>query len=338
MLHANVCIEALSYELPPNVVSSASIFDDLAHTLERLRIPAEGLQALTGVEERRFWDRGMPLHEAAARAARKALSASGVSADDIGCLINTSVSRDYVEPSVASLVHGALGLGPNCLNFDVGNACLAFFNALSLVADMIEKQQIEAAMVVCAESSRDITEATVARLRGDGIDGDRLREQFAALTLGSGAVAAILTHRSRSRSQHRLSGHVAVADTRYSQLCLGKPTEMITDHKALLTVGVELGQRTWRQACATFGWDPTNVDHYVCHQVTVTHHRAMLASIGVDPSRSFATFPFLGNVGPASVPITLALAVERGLIRPGHRLALLGIGSGLNCSMMEVLW
>lgn len=338
MLHSNVCIESLGYELPPNVVSSASIFERLGPTLDRLRVPADALQALAGVDERRYWDRGVPLYQSAARAARKALAASGVPRERIGCLISTSVCKDYIEPSMAALVHGELELPGGCLNFDVGNACLAFLNGLSLMAEMIERGQIESGIVVDAESSRDVTEATVQRLLSDDADADRLREQFAALTLGSGAVAAVLTHASKSRAQHRLVGHVALADTRYSRLCLGQPTEMITDQRMLLTAGVDLARRTWSLACSTFGWTGDSVDLFVCHQVGSTHHRVIFETLGLDVRKSYVTFPFLGNVGPASVPLTLALAEERGRVKRGNRVALLGIGSGLNCSMMEVLW
>jgi 3-oxoacyl-[acyl-carrier-protein] synthase-3 len=46
----------------------------------------------------------------------------------------------------------------------------------------------------------------------------------------------------------------------------------------------------------------------------------------------------MGNVGPASVPIVLAKIKELGKVRRGDRVALLGIGSGLNCSMAEIVW
>ncbi len=338
MLHVNVCLESLGFELPAQVVSSASLFQELKPTLDRLGIPAQGLLTLTGVEERRFWERGTPLHAVAARAARKALDAARIAPERIGCLVSTSVCRDYIEPSVASLVHGELGLGADCLNFDLGNACLAFMNGLSVVAGMIEKGEIEAALVVDAEGSREVTEATVARLLAPETTADQFRAQFASLTLGSGAVAAVLTHASLAQNRHRLVGHVAQAATRYSHLCLGTPTEMTTDHSQLLSAGVSLATQTWRCACSTFGWSADSLDLFVTHQVTATHHRAICSALELDPRRSFVTYPFLGNVGPASVPLTLALAVERGRVKPGDRIALMGIGSGLNCSMMELVW
>ena len=43
-------------------------------------------------------------------------------------------------------------------------------------------------------------------------------------------------------------------------------------------------------------------------------------------------------IGPASVPIVLSKLKEMGRLKKGQRIALLGIGSGLNCSMAEVVW
>lgn len=338
MLHEHVCLEAVAYELPPNVISTESIFDELAPTLDRLQIPAAGLMAISGVEERRFWDRGVDLSLVAARAARKALETAGLRTDQVGCLIGTSVCKDYIEPSLASLVAGELELPETAISFDIANACLAFLNGMSVVAEMIHRGTITAGLVVDAESSREVTEATVARLLEPGTDANRFREQFAALTLGSGAVAAVLTHESQSRTGHRLTGHVALSDSRHSRLCLGKPTEMITDQKGLLEAGIELARRTWELAGSTFGWNESNVDLFVCHQVGSTYQRSLFERLGLELSRAFLTYPFLGNVGPASVPLTLALARDRGRIQKGHRLALMGIGSGLNCSMMEVVW
>ena len=66
--------------------------------------------------------------------------------------------------------------------------------------------------------------------------------------------------------------------------------------------------------------------------------QAISDALALPPDRCVATYPFLGNVGPAAVPITLAHAVAEGKLLPGDRAALMGIGSGLNVSMMAVTW
>jgi 3-oxoacyl-[acyl-carrier-protein] synthase III len=80
------------------------------------------------------------------------------------------------------------------------------------------------------------------------------------------------------------------------------------------------------------------VQRSICHQVGGTHRKMMLQSLELSPERDFCTFPWLGNTGSVALPITMALAVERGFIEPRDHVALLGIGSGINCVMLAVDW
>ncbi len=68
------------------------------------------------------------------------------------------------------------------------------------------------------------------------------------------------------------------------------------------------------------------------------HTESLVKLLGLDLQKVHTIFPELGNVGPASVPITLAHAAELGKVNKGDRVALMGIGSGLNCAMAELLW
>ena len=98
----NVAIEAVACELPSTIVTSAEIEFQLAGTMERMGIKPGLIEGLTGIRERRFWDADQQASDVATLAAENVLAKSGVSRDAIGCLISTSVSKDYIEPSVAS--------------------------------------------------------------------------------------------------------------------------------------------------------------------------------------------------------------------------------------------
>ena len=76
----------------------------------------------------------------------------------------------------------------------------------------------------------------------------------------------------------------------------------------------------------------------ICHQVGAAHRDTILRSLGIAPDKDFSTFPYLGNIGTVSLPLTAALAEEREFLRPGDRVGFLGIGSGLNCLMLGVEW
>lgn len=338
MLLHNVCLEGVAYELPPYVMTTDAIFEELSPMLERLKIPPEGIASASGVEERRYWAPGTTIVESSTRAARKVLEKTGVDPAEIGCIVSTSVCKDYIEPSMASIVHGELGLSPDCLNFDIGNACLAFMNAVSVVGDMIDQGRMKAALLIDSESSREVVDATIRHLLQPHITVADFQLHFAALTLGSGAVAAVLTHKSISRTGHKVVGHVSVADTRHRNLCLGNKESMTVQARPLMDAGVSLANRTWQRCQEVFGWSDDKIDLYVGHQVGRRHYEVLFEALGLNQAHSYVTYPFLGNVGPASVPLTLALAEESGRLQSGHRVALMGIGSGLNCSMMEVVW
>ena len=106
----------------------------------------------------------------------------------------------------------------------------------------------------------------------------------------------------------------------------------------MLDHGVALGERTWELFLREMEWRVADVDRTVCHQVGSAHRGVMLSRMGLEPDQDFKTYEYLGNTGTAGLPVAVALAEERGFLQPGHRVGLLGIGSGLNCMMLGVDW
>ena len=77
---------------------------------------------------------------------------------------------------------------------------------------------------------------------------------------------------------------------------------------------------------------------YALHQVGKANHDALIARLGLPEARVLRLYPDHGNVGAAGVPSTLAAAVAAGRVRAGDTALLMGIGSGLNCTMVGVTW
>ncbi len=338
MKFKNVVIQSLTAVDPPIRVTSIEIEKQLRTTFNRLGIRDNLLEEVSGISARRFWEDGTLPSDAATLAAEKALDEAGIDRGKIGALINTSVCRDYLEPSTACIVHGNLGLADNCLNFDVGNACLAFLNGMDIASRMIERTEIDYALIVDGESSRPITEATIDRLQDPDVGEQQFRAEFASLTLGSGAVAMILARRELAPRGHPYLGSVSRSATEFNNLCQGQMDRMVTDTRILLSEGLKLASKTFLAAKIAFGWVASELDQFIIHQVSKVHTDSLIKLLGLDPEKVHAIYPEMGNVGPASVPIVLAKAAELGKIKRGDRVALLGIGSGLNCSMAEIIW
>lgn len=336
--YREVVISGIAHVDAPHRVTSAELESRFERTLTRLRMRPGLLERLAGIEARHFWDEGVMPSEAAASAGEKALADWGGDREEIGILVNTSVSRDYIEPSTASLVHGRLGLPPESTSFDLSNACLGFLNGMNVVAAMIERGEVDHGLVVNAESARFGVESTVARLARDDADAAAYRDQFATLTLGSGAVAMVLSRGDLAPGGHRYLGGLSRAATQHAHLSTAQVDQMRTDAAGLLAAGLELAAATWKEAVDAFDLGDDTVDLYAVHQVSKVHTRAVAETLGVDHDKMPLTFPEYGNMGPASVPTVVSKAAADGTLAPGHRVVLMGIGSGLNASAAEIVW
>ena len=122
MRFEKVYIEGLAYHLPDNIVTSAEIEKRLAPLYDRLKLPQGRLELMSGIQERRFWEKGVFPSEVATVAGEKAIARSGLDSDQIGCLISASVCRDFLEPSTASGIHNNLKLPGEEFVFDVNKA------------------------------------------------------------------------------------------------------------------------------------------------------------------------------------------------------------------------
>ena len=348
MKFRHVCLESFGHVLPERVVTSAQLERRLAPVYERFHLHEGRLELMSGIRERRFWDEGARPSQVAALAAEKALAASSVHREDIGCLIHASVRRDFLEPATASVVHHNLSLAPQATVYDISNACLGFVNGMINLANMIELGQVTKGLIVAGESSRQLVETTIANLLNDpDLTRQQLKQAIASLTIGSGAVALVMAHESVSGTGHRLLGGAVRAATHHKDLCRGSADTgfasdarmlMSTDSETLLVRGCELAAETWADFKKLLGWTEDAVDRAFTHQVGVAHREKLYEAIGVDPGKDFSTLEFLGNVGSVSLPLTMAIGVEQEPPAAGERIALLGIGSGLNCIMLGVCW
>ena len=332
--YADTAILSVTAVDAPIVVTSQQLDDALSETYARLGLRPGMLEALAGISQRRWWTPDVSFADAAAMAGAKALAEAGIRADQVGLLVDTSVCRDRLEPSAAVDVHAQLGIGTSCLNFDLSNACLGFINGMQLAAMMIDSGQVDYALVVDGEGSRYTQERTIERLQRPSTTKADILNNFATLTLGSGGAAMVLGRASEHPSGHRFVGGVSRAATEHHRLCVGDLDGMSTDARGLLEAGVSLAVDTWRDSQDVFDW--SDLDSYIIHQVSKLHSEAICQAIGIDPDRVPQTFPTQGNIGPASVPFTLAKVAPD--LLAGHRIACMGIGSGLNSAVIEIIW
>ena len=347
MRYQNVCIESIGYVLPQEIWTTADVEQKLQPLYQRLRLPEGRLELMSGIAERRFWERGTTSGQLSVESCRLAIEAAGIDKSLVGSLIHGSVCRDFLEPATACSVHHKVGLSPDCFIYDVSNACLGILSGMLQAANMIELGQIRAALVVGSEGGRQLVENTIRTLNEDqSLTRKSIKNSIASLTIGSASCAVLLTHDSISKSKNRIVGAAVRASTEHHELCQSHEDQvgasmallMDTDSEALMKAGVATGIDTMREFQKETGWQTSDIDRTVCHQVGTAHRKSMLESLSIDPEIDYPTFSWLGNTGSAALPSALAVSCEKDFITAGHRVALLGIGSGINCTMIGVEW
>jgi 3-oxoacyl-[acyl-carrier-protein] synthase-3 len=319
----------------------------LSPLYSRLKLPEGRLELMSGIKERRVWAPGTLPSGPSVESGKLAIEAANIAPADIGCLIHASVCRDFLEPATASRVHHGIGLGSQCWVYDVSNACLGLLNGAVQIAQMIETGMIKAGIVVGTENSRPLLTQTIEALNQDlSLTRKSVKPAFASLTIGSGSCAWLLTHREISKSGTPLEFAVAEARTEHHELCMsdqdaagaGMQPLMDTDSEKLMAEGIRTGQAAFDRLLLETGWQRPVIDRTICHQVGARHRVSMLDAMQLDINKDVVTFPRLGNTGSVALPLTVAAAAASGQVCQGERIAMLGIGSGINSVMLASIW
>lgn len=348
MRYRHVCLEAVSYLLPPDVVSSEQIEQQLEPVYNKLGLNVGRLELMSGITTRRFFPHGTRPSDASILSARAAVEASQLPQSAFGALIHGSVCRDQLEPATANRVHHELGLPASSFVFDISNACLGLMNGAILIADLIEAGRIQAGVVVGTEIGRPLVEGTIQTLLNDDtLTRQSIKSAFASLTIGSGSAAFVLCDRKLSQHGTSLLGGEVLSNTETYRLCEGGSVErstqqgsplMETDSEALLHAGVDLADATWRKFSHTLGWNSESIDRVITHQVGRAHRKLLLDRLQIEHSKDSPTVQDLGNTGAVALPTALGVAIDQQRFSPNHSIGLFGIGSGLNCIMLGLDW
>lgn len=326
--------------------SSELIEQRLLPTYEKLKLPAGRLELMTGIKERRLWPVGTRSSDLSTLAAKKLLKDQNIKPEDIDLLIHSSVCRDFLEPSTASVVHSNLDLNENAMIFDLSNACLGMINSIVVAGNMIELGQIKTALIVSGESASPLLEETIRYLNQGSLDGSinrkNIKKFIANLTIGSAATAILLGHKKDYPHAPQVLGGSVLTDSSANSLCQGDGNGhslmMETDSEELMKRGVDLAIKNWNKAKESLNWKNEDLDWVLTHQVGSAHEKMTLESLEVSNVATFQTYPYLGNTGSSALPITLSHLKDKNLINKNDKLALMGIGSGLTSIILGIQW
>lgn len=327
----NVYIKAISHIDPDTVLSSEQMEKLLAPVYTRLKLPEGRLELQTGIKNRGYFAADKP-SDISTKAALNLFNEYGINRNDIDLLIHSSVCRDFLEPSTASVVHSNLELKSDCMSFDLSNACLGFLNAMIVAGSQIELGVIKSALIVSGENSKPLIDETIKFLNESDLTRKTIKKYIANLTIGSAGVAFVLTN-SPEDAIAKIESFTHDSDTSSVKLCQGDGSTqglmMETDSEDLLHAGIKLSKQTWEK----FDFVPNQI---VCHQVGSAHRDLLLKSLELTQIKDHISYDQYGNTGSAACPLTMSLNIKN--FSKNDNIAMLGIGSGLHSVMVGIKW
>jgi 3-oxoacyl-[acyl-carrier-protein] synthase-3 len=297
--------------LPPRRVTN----EELA---ERVETSHEWIVERTGIEARHIAGDGETTATLATEAARKALAAAGLAADQIGLIVLATATPDQTFPASATRVQTALGID-DCIAFDVQAVCTGFLYALSIADNMVKGGMADHALVIGSETfSRilDWEDRTTCVLFGDGAGAVVLSARDAD---DQGILATRLHADGRHNDLLYVDGGVSTTGTVGKLRMKGKE---VFRH-AVVNLADVLGE-----VLEAAGHRPEEVDWVVPHQANKRILDATAKKLGLDPSRVIITVDQHANTSAASVPLALDVAVRDGRIKKGDLVVLEAMGGG----------
>ncbi len=320
-------IYSVGSELAKNAVTTRDILAEAR--LEDTEIVEKSL----GITEVRQAPISMLPSELAVPAAEKALIESGLAYHEIDAVIYCGIERDCSEPATAHIIACALGLTPS-ICFDVANACHGFTSGLQVADSFIRSGTLNHVLVVTAELSSRITRKVAEMFRQGELTQNDVKSHIGAFTIGDAAGAMILgpSEDGKGISQIRcesLSRHHALCSydhTNWGNLSFNM------DMGRISAVTLKLIKDMVGPTYQDLNWSSEDVDLFIPHQVGERPFVKVMEIVGVDKEKSIATYPKLGNLASATIPVCYDKMKQQGRLLAGSKMLWVSSGSGIVAS------
>ena len=297
--------------LPPRIVTNAEF-------AARLDTSDAWIRERTGIVQRHIAENTQASSDLALQAAKQALQAAAMSAQDMDLIVVATSTPDYVFPSTACLLQAKLGVKGSAA-FDVQAVCSGFVYGIATADAFIKSGRHKSALVVGAEVFSRILD---------------WNDRGTCVLFGDGAGAVVLAadtkpgiHASVLRADGSHAGMLSVPGNVCGGVVVGSPFLQMNG-QAVFKFAVKVLEESARETVAAAGMTLEDIDWLIPHQANVRILEATARKLGLPPEKLVVTVDHHGNTSAASVPLALDEYVRAGKIRPGERLLLQGVGGG----------
>ena len=331
-------VSSISYVLPQNILTN----HELAEVFPSWT--AEKILEKTGIRQRHVCKENEFASDLAEQAASKLFAEQGIDPGSIDFIILATQSPDYFLPTTACILQDKLGIPTTAGALDFNLGCSAYIYGLALSKGLIESGTAANILLLMAETYTKHMhpgDKSVRTIFGDGAAAtvvSRSEEQqigeFVLGTDGSGYKSLIvpvggmrdrrcasgLPETSDDSGNMRTDGHLFMDGTEVFNFTISVVPQIV--------------QKCLDRNRLTMG----DIDLFVFHQANTYMLDFLRKTIKIPPHKFFVDMEDCGNTVSASIPIALRRASDRGCLRRGGKVMLVGFGVGLSYGATVVIW
>jgi 3-oxoacyl-[acyl-carrier-protein] synthase-3 len=280
----------------------------------------EWIVTRSGISARHYAAPEENASDLAVNAARSALEAAGLEAEQIDLIIVATSTPDYFGsfPSTACIVQNKLGMRNNSAAFDMGAVCSGFVYALSTADAFIKAGNAKNVLVIGTEVfSRilDFDDRSTCVLFGDGAG---------AVVLTASEEPGVLAVKLHADGSH---GDILCGPANPGNLAANQKF-LYMDGPAVFKLAVTVLEKVANEALAAAQMPASSIDWLIPHQANLRIMTGTAKKLGLSTDRMVVTVHEHGNTSAASIPLALDAAVRDGRIKPGHNVMMEGVGGG----------
>lgn len=296
----------------------------------------EWIKKRTGISERRILEENTPIHSMAVEAAKRAISDSGISAEEIDLILVSTSTPDYLTPSASCIVQKETG-AVNAAAFDIAAACSGFIYGLTVAEQFIKTGYYKKVLLIGSEGmSRavDWGDRKNCVLFGDGAGAVVLGEVeggygiLSTYIASDGAAGDCITIPCLYLPEKDLERRSEYSN----KLSLWQDGQEV--FKFAVKVMPVATEKVLEKAGATL----EDIKYIIPHQANSRIIESAAKRLGVGMEKIYTTIQKYGNMSSASIPVAMDDAYREKCLKKGDNLVLVGFGGGLTWASALVRW
>jgi 3-oxoacyl-[acyl-carrier-protein] synthase-3 len=289
----------------------------------------------TGIQERRIAREDQFPSTLAVEASIKALTVANLHPRDLDLIICSTSSPEYIFPATACLIQDQLG-ATKAGAFDLLAACSGFIYALNMGAQAIRSGSIKNALIIGSETlSRFVNwkDRSTCILFGDGAGAFVLQSSEQP----GGVLSAVMHSDGSGGNLLTLAGGGSRYPANETTLLNGKHYIQM-DGNEVFRFATRVMASATQEVLACAGLTIDQVQWIVPHQANIRIIKAAARGLNLPMDRFIVNVERYGNTSTASIPIAMVEALEKGQIKPGEKIVMVGFGAGLTWGALAAEW